>query len=216
MKMMYNGVDFDSSNIEYMTHPFHAAIESNKEKLLKLVDMERFSVEKSTFSGLLLLSSGESIIYNIYSLEENATKAFYSVCLVLKKTKIIAEELYHSHFMAGENREVLNISGRRWTDFVLLFHLFRQYSDLEVKHLPASTGGTPKIVGAYQNHTKSDIKIWDSLWFTTLVKSDSFKVSGHFRLQPYGPGMKERKLIWINEFTKNGYTREAKMLQEEN
>jgi hypothetical protein len=49
-------------------------------------------------------------------------------------------------------------------------------------------------------------------WYTTLVKSDSFKVRGHFRLQPFGSTKAQRKLIWINEFMKNGYTREAKKL----
>ena len=36
---------------------------------------------------------------------------------------------------------------------------------------------------------------------------ECFQVSGHFRLQPYGDGT--RRLIWINEYTKNGYHRKA-------
>lgn len=48
---------------------------------------------------------------------------------------------------------------------------------------------------------------FDSKWYTKICNDESFKVSGHFRLQPYGDGT--RKLIWINEFTKNGYHRKA-------
>ena len=206
--------DFDTNNIDFISRPFLQAMNENRKRLFEIIDKERFSEEKSIFSGLLLLSTGESIIYNIYAVKEGVIQAFYSICLVLKKNKIIAEEFYHSHYYLGENRVLLNEGGIKWTDFVILFYIFRQYSELEVKQLPASTGGTPKIVGAYQNQTKSNIKIWDSLWFTTLVKSDSFKVRGHFRLQPYGQGLKERKLIWINEFTKDGYERRAKMLND--
>ena len=48
---------------------------------------------------------------------------------------------------------------------------------------------------------------FDSKWYTEICNDESFKVSGHFRLQPYGDGT--RRLIWINEFTKNGYHRKA-------
>ena len=49
--------------------------------------------------------------------------------------------------------------------------------------------------------------IFDSKWYTEICNDEAFKVSGHFRLQPYGDGT--RRLIWINEFTKNGYHRKA-------
>ncbi len=49
--------------------------------------------------------------------------------------------------------------------------------------------------------------LFDSKWYTEISNDESFQVSGHFRLQPYGDGT--RKLIWINEFTKNGYHRKA-------
>lgn len=48
---------------------------------------------------------------------------------------------------------------------------------------------------------------FDRKWYTEISNDESFQVSGHFRLQPYGDG--SRKLIWINEFTKNGYHRKA-------
>jgi hypothetical protein len=51
----------------------------------------------------------------------------------------------------------------------------------------------------------------DSTWFTQLVISNAFNVRGHFRLQPCGPELKERKLIWIQDFQKSGYTRKAKV-----
>ena len=52
-----------------------------------------------------------------------------------------------------------------------------------------------------------DYFLFDSKWYTEISNDESFQVSGHFRLQPYGDGT--RRLIWINEYTKNGYHRKA-------
>lgn len=49
--------------------------------------------------------------------------------------------------------------------------------------------------------------VFDSKWYTEISNDESFQVSDHFRLQPYGDGT--RKLIWINEYTRNGYHRKA-------
>ena len=97
-----------------------------------------------------------------------------------------------------------------WT---ILFSLFIKYSDTDTKVLLPKT----KINAfncRYSNLTKEKFTILDSTWLTTLVKSDSFKVRGHFRLQPCGPGLKDRKLIWIDEFKKGGYTRKAGLLKQ--
>ena len=39
------------------------------------------------------------------------------------------------------------------------------------------------------------------------IRTESFKVTGHWRFQPCGVGMLERKLIWIDTFEKSGYVR---------
>lgn len=88
---------------------------------------------------------------------------------------------------------------------------FLRYAQVETKFLPA--GQMTKFVDCkYRNDTKSNITILNSTWFTNLVKSDAFKVRGHFRLQPCGEGHKDRKLIWINDFQKEGYTAPARKL----
>lgn len=91
------------------------------------------------------------------------------------------------------------------------FEVFLKYAEIETKHLPPKS----KVKDGkkqHKNETNSTVTILDSTWFTTLVKSDAFKVRGHFRLQPYGEGRKERKLIWINDFQKSGYTAPARKL----
>lgn len=58
------------------------------------------------------------------------------------------------------------------------------------------------------------VEIIDSTYFTTIIRTEGFGVKGHFRLQACGEGMKQRKLIWVNDFIKHGYAREAGKLKE--
>jgi len=65
----------------------------------------------------------------------------------------------------------------------------------------------------YVNESPIPIEIIDSNWFRKLIRTGAFNVSGHFRLQPHGPNNSLRKLIWIHEFEKQGYTRNSTKLK---
>lgn len=102
---------------------------------------------------------------------------------------------------------------RSFAHWSLFEELFLQFAHLETKILPPSRQIWDGPICKYNNKTKSDITIVDSTWFTTLIKSDGFKVRGHFRLQPYKGG--DKKLIWIQDFEKHGYTRKAVIARSE-
>ncbi|MGN6436855.1 MAG: hypothetical protein ACTHMM_09995 [Agriterribacter sp.] len=91
---------------------------------------------------------------------------------------------------------------------------FIKYASIEVKNL--APGQKDKSISCrYKNDTKLNVKYMDSTWFTTLVKSDAFKVRGHFRLQPKKKdGQWTKELIWINDFMKEGYTAPARKLSQ--
>ena len=98
-----------------------------------------------------------------------------------------------------------------WGAWLLSLLLFIKYCPLETKFIAG--GRKDHHVGQkYVNETKQKIEILDSTWFTTIVRSEGFGVRGHFRMQPYGPGMTQRRLQWIEPFEKEGYTRRAKIL----
>lgn len=64
--------------------------------------------------------------------------------------------------------------------------------------------------GTYKNELKNPFIIVDSMWNNIVVRNIGFTVSGHFRLQPCGKGLSDLKLIFIDEFQKEGYVRGAK------
>ena len=62
-----------------------------------------------------------------------------------------------------------------------------------------------------ENKSGLRIKYIDSRWLREIIRTEGFKVRGHFRLQPMKDedGEWTRKLIYINEFEKHGYHRRA-------
>lgn len=100
-------------------------------------------------------------------------------------------------------------------DAVVLL-LFKRFAHVEVVTVPPRAKVKHGTVKA-RNDTGVPVLYLDSKWFTTLVRSEGFKVSGHFRLQPKKVnGEWTRELIWINEFEKHGYTSPARKLRPEN
>lgn len=85
---------------------------------------------------------------------------------------------------------------------------------LEIDYLITHMTIEPKFLGPraklheqnckYENHTNHSIEIIKSNYLYDLQKSGAFKVSGHFRWQPYKDG--EKRLIFISDFVKTGYT----------
>lgn len=95
---------------------------------------------------------------------------------------------------------------------MVAYHIFKRYANVEVKNarmLDKKDQDQPIV-----KTTITDVNYIDCSWFTTIVRSEGFKVRGHFRLQPYKNEEHEwdKKLIYISPFEKHGYTRRAKKL----
>jgi len=100
---------------------------------------------------------------------------------------------------------------------ILSAELFINFAEVETKVMKPNTQiwDDRRVNAIYNNKTSADITVIDSTWYTNLVSSGAFNVRGHFRLQPYGPERKQRRLQWIADFQKEGYHRKAKKLLNE-
>ena len=96
-----------------------------------------------------------------------------------------------------------------YIDMVLDYLCLREWAEVELKIIPTTVKKEIKNNKSIQTVSDSGLCYYkfDSKWYTEICNDESFQVSGHFRLQPYGDG--SRRLIWINEFTKNGYHSKA-------
>lgn len=114
--------------------------------------------------------------------------------------------------LSGER--LYNEIGRYITTALVSYLNFLRYAEIETKILPPKTKSI-KLNCMYNNLSDLKISFINSTWLTNLVKSDAFKVSGHFRLQPCHDkdGLPTKKLIWISEYMKEGYTAPARKLK---
>lgn len=92
--------------------------------------------------------------------------------------------------------------------FVVKVLAYLYYGDITERHIPAKAEVKLSSYSKIVNNAKFPITYVDTLW-KQRISTDGFKVSGHFRLQPIGEGRAKRKLIWIEEYEKEGYNRKA-------
>lgn len=96
-----------------------------------------------------------------------------------------------------------------YIDMTLDYLCLREWADVEIKEI--KTIIQKEVIKNKKKIIKKDEGLsyftFDSKWYTELINDNDFKVSGHFRLQHYSNG--KQKLIWINEYTKHGYHRQA-------
>jgi len=98
---------------------------------------------------------------------------------------------------------------------VSLVYAFLNHAEVQTK-VVAGQSRVKEVSGKVINDTNINLTTLDCTWFTNIVREEGFKVRGHFRLQPVGEGRMERKLIYIKDFEKSGYTRKAKIENESN
>lgn len=206
--------------IQYISQPFIEAYQKGKHKLADVFDKEEMD-EHGTFiwqAGSFThtnfyyvkskIENGEwSADYMFLQFSKHAKNDFKSIDVCVSGFGDVEKTfIWKGHYDAGHDHTY-------YFAFIVSFLCFIKHVELETKIIKAEKKDF-HIGTKYVNETKTNIEVLDSTWFTTIVRSEGFKVGGHFRMQPCGKDMAERKLIWISPFEKNGYTRKAKILAQ--
>lgn len=113
-----------------------------------------------------------------------------------------------SYTFPTDNKNTAHWKDTYFVQFLKLL-FFIEFSDVEYKLLGPNQKYGTKREGNYLNGTKRDIAIVDSNWNIITINNNAFTVSGHLRFQPIGKDRLGRKLIFIQEFDKSGYTRKG-------
>ena len=185
-----------------------------------------------TFSGTILVSStkhtvgyhlefddkGVLIDYNILWIDQVG-----SICsLIVPELQFISrsilfnekkERLPYPLFLVGS--PLHSLSGV-FIDTVKCFILFCHYAEIidEFVARPGSRQAREQARSGETcvNDTRYNVRRLAVTYFKNIYRDEGFPVRGHFRLQPFGTGHAERKLIYISPFMKNGYHRRAELL----
>lgn len=123
----------------------------------------------------------------------------------------IGEMYEKAGFKADIYREYPDDEVMGMIEQVIVFHLFRKYAPIETEESAVVSGKTREVFGMERVRTTNPVTYYDCSWYTTIIHTGDFSVRGHWRLQPYGTGRSQKKLIYIHEFQKHGYVRKAKL-----
>jgi hypothetical protein len=209
---------FFKQKVQLLTKPFLQAWDKGKHKLVDVFDKEEMEE-----TGVFLTQLDSYTNTYFYYLKTYFIDGQWTVdwCLLIF-TKHTHAEMPGLDLCIFETREIRKTfiykewddagkTAEWWMAWLVTLPIFLKYCTLETKVVNAGRKGH-HVGEKYINDTEYPIEILDSTWFTTIIRSEGFGVEGHFRMQPYGPGLTLRKLIWIAPFEKEGYTRTAKIL----
>lgn len=213
-------------NVCYVTKPI---VKIYDEDFIVADKLWRLRDEVKDCKGFMIMPNG---VQYLYTIEKNTKNQIW----------VMVFQFYHNEWVShsfmgwniGEQYDIINyvrqeisfdltaedtsISGYNISfplQNVVTFELFKGYAELETAFVQGKKKRKEKV--GKEKFLSDDfphkISIIDSNWFRTTVRTEGFGVKGHFRLQPCGEGRKNRKLIWVNDFRKDGYTKKAKMLQ---
>ncbi|MFC0775276.1 hypothetical protein [Terrimonas alba] len=120
--------------------------------------------------------------------------------------------------ISEDGKKLLNNSshteGTLMSWITLIYLAFYHFAEIEIKIISGGNDASKRTTlnnEKYVNETVPKIEIIDSNWFTKIIRAGGFSVNGHFRLQPHGNNLTKRKLIWIEDYEKHGYSRKAKI-----
>lgn len=219
-KALKDGGDLFLAKVRYISNTFFEAYDRSKHRLGEIALSE--AMEES---GTFMFKAPNSKFYHtwMYCLITNVVDGVWQYKVILN---IFTKHVDNDHISLDacithdENNQKIFL-WEEWKDKETTFIAelvkmltFLKYCPLETKLVKA--GRKERHCGEkVLNETKVDIEYLDSTWFTTIIRSEGFGVQGHFRWQPCGPNNSERKLIYIAPFEKQGYTRKAKVLNQQ-
>lgn len=187
----------------------------------------RLRNEVDSTYGVLLSPYKDMYVYRIYAPKDKDTIEVFccsfheNIFMGFTLIEWERQDLYDQckawdgsfHYVSKTNKDY-NISYP--TQLVVTFELFKRYANVETKIISKAKGRKVKINGdRYKNDCNVPVTIVNSTYFTNIIRTVGFKVKGHFALRACGKGRKDRRLVWINPFEKKGYTRKAKVYQNE-
>ena len=199
------------AHFEYLSAAFRDAVYSSAQTLLKDKTEE---IVSQHIAGTMLLPGGVSYSYDM--------KPGSRTILVLNASDtmlIYADSeddiVFASSVLDGKNPGMTQQDfAIRAMQFIYAFHLFKKYAKFEQKVLypNQSDRNNREYRTSVKNHGKHKIAMYDQTYYTRIIVSGGFTVSGHFRLQPKKiDGVWTKELIYVEQFEKKGYTRHARI-----
>lgn len=218
-----NNKQYFNQNVYYISEPFAEACIKNIDSLLGLYgDIIQEEIVDFEVNGTYIIGNKIIMLHHTVKKDQDVPTIivyiFHKTGVPLAMTESIVDNSFS--WLSNSVKIHTEIVGQMPqltvynVGLVIVFDMFKRYASVETKFVK-NRSVLKSDSKKYVNQTDLDITYLDSTWFTTLVKSSEFGVKGHLRLQPKKKdGVWTKELIWINDFKKKGYSRQAKILTD--
>lgn len=188
-------------NKYFITHSFSNSIHKAQNKIMQLAEkrgMIDFMKDFEDQSGIYFFDGG----WLLYEINNNEFTIFWFNKSILRGScYIIDDNLYGC--LTEEKDSILHFVRGFLSTLWFVKNCDIEQKILKPKEKYRENGNR------HFNESKSELIVLDCRWFTELIRDIPFLVKGHFRWQPVGEGRSQKKLIWIEDFKKEGYHRKA-------
>ncbi len=161
---------------------------------------------------------GYSVLYNFFYLTSTPDNVRHFCCC---STLTNDPQLHTQEFIEKENDKdkLYSIVANLLTIYLAV----KKYAEVETIVVPANGKlfVEDEIQGCkhkekVKNESGQEVIIMDSRWFVKIINDNDIFVRGFFRMQPYKNefGEWDKKLIFVDSYTRHGYHRNAKIENE--
>lgn len=200
---------YEACEVEFLTIPFYEILTQHTfptSNVLASLNNQR---------GILLISKSQffyEILNNQFSLTHyNGNHPLLKLHGVFDENGYIFNEdnaFFNSNLLQADLKQKDDDYKRATVELLFRYLCFKQFANLEIYRISTNKSlgyQAKRLIGEeqYESDFRFPVKIIDSKYIRTLIRSGQFKVRGFFRLQPCGPGFSKVKLIWINEHIRN-------------
>lgn len=218
------------TNIKFITRPVLSARQKNEDKMIELMGKrEDRPVSFGVFISKPIDVPGGRIVTDFFYMDVSKAEIFYiSMHNELVVCAIVMVNGKPNFFnpaaaMPNYKEEILKKYTKEQSTYAPVMDGIDIQTEIDflIKHMdivPEKLNKRTKRHSQgclYENHTNNDIEIITSAHLYEIQKSNGFSVKGHFRWQPYGEGRNDKRLIYIQDFQKTGYTSERKLNETE-
>lgn len=232
-----NGVrDLAKKRMYTVSEPFAKLVKKNTKAMLNLASELHKYAKNGEFSGVyiepqrdtMLVYSFDGILNEEQRAEEQRYRQsddpwpmFHCKAFLFREGRLLVNGFARIHSIEGSTikytvtcNECPAGMGKTQAQFflavmeMLYLELFIRFAETEkvVVENGQSKDRKGKLLPV-QNYSGLPVTYYDSRWVREIIRTEGFKVRGHFRLQPCKDSNGEwtKKLIYINEYQKNGY-----------
>ena len=213
------------SQIALVSESFTAAIEKSMSALDKDPASTKSYLSGKNFCGTILITETKGTVSYGLRFDAKGDLSDFSVLWLDRLGSIMAYvvpgmEFFSRGVLPDEDGDIapepVLLTGRDGIDevgeelisAVRNYILFCHFADVDVRFVARPGSREARKLSddkdAFVNDTRFSVRRLTANYYTTICRDESFPVRGHFRMQPFGTGSAERKLIFISPYMKKG------------